>query len=133
MTELRAAASSDIKRAPAYLDMVRVTAGPAGLGPDATEALWRAASAAAHGKRWFVGATYIARVGEEVAAGRFRVIHEFNPDAITAVVTFESKLTLWATLLFVERLGLDVQALYEQGMTQLMDDLPRGAPVHDRL
>jgi hypothetical protein len=133
IAELRAAASSDIKAAPAYLDMVRATAGHAALRPDAAEVLWRTASAAAHGKLWFVGATHITTIGEEVTAGRFRAIHEVNPGAISAVVTFASKLALWATCLFGQRLGLDVRVLYDQGLARLTRDLPRAVPDPDAL
>ncbi|UCN15837.1 hypothetical protein LFM56_05855 [Cellulomonas iranensis] len=117
-----------IKAAPAYLDMVRATAGRGGVTDDHAEVLWRTASAAAHGKAWFVGAAHITHLGEEFAEGRFRAVHEVNPRAISAVVGFASKLVLWATFQYVSRLGLDFPSLYSSGLAQVASDLPRSVP-----
>lgn len=117
-----------IKAAPAYLDMVRATASRGGLSDDHAEVLWRTASAAAHGKAWFVGATHITHLGEEFADGRFRAVHEANPQAISAVVGFASSLVQWATLQYASRLGLDVPSVYSIGLARVASDLPRSVP-----
>ena len=117
-----------VKTAPNYLDAVRAVASHGGTDPDQGEVLWRTASAATHGKLWFVGATHTSTVGAEYAPGRFRVVHEANPDSVTAVVTFASKLALWATDLFVERLGLDRQEVSRIALIRVAGGLPRSVP-----
>ena len=117
-----------VKAAPNYLDVVRAAASHAGVSPDQGEVLWRTASAATHGKLWFVWTTHSTTVGEEYAPGRFRVVHEANPESVTAVVTFASKLVLWATSLYAERLGLDVPQVQGVGWDRVVSDLPRSVP-----
>jgi hypothetical protein len=118
----------EVKAAPAYLDMVRATASHGRVSDDHAEVLWRIASAAAHGKAWFVGATHATVVGDEFTKGRFRAVQEVNPEAISAVVGFASNLVQWATLLYATRLGHDVQGLYASGLARVASDLPRSVP-----
>jgi len=117
-----------VKAAPNYLDVVRTAASHAGASPDQGEVLWRTASAATHGKLWFVGTTHTTTVGEEYRPGRFRVVHKANPDSVTAVVTFASKMVFWATALYAERLGFDVQDLHSVALGRVARDRPRSVP-----
>lgn len=117
-----------VSKAPNYLDMVRAAAHHTPLSNDRAEALWRTASAAAHGKAWFVEATHTTHVGHEFAAGWFRAYQEPRPEAVSAVVTFAADLVRSATALCAKRLGLDVDNLFSSALSKVRAELPRSVP-----
>lgn len=118
----------EVKPPPAYLDMVRAVVGNIDESADRAEVLWRTASAAAHGKLWFVGATHTTRTVARTVDGRVRAEHRANPDAVTAVVALAAALAHWAARLYIERIGLDVNEIATAAFKQVMADLPRSVP-----
>lgn len=74
--------------------------------------LWRTASAAAHGKAWFVDVTHTTAVGDECAPGHFRAIRRPEPETVSAVVRLASSLTQWGVLRLAQLAGLDFDLLF---------------------
>lgn len=122
---VRAARAEAIPAAPGYISMVRDTASVVDMAPDDAEVLWRTASAAAHGKLWFLEATHTTTVGEEFAPGRFRARREPDPGTISAVVTFASQLVENTVLRFALLAGAPLQTLIPQSMQAVTADMPR--------
>lgn len=126
---ITAAHARPIGRAPSYVSMVREVAVAAGSTPDAAEALWRTASAAAHGKLWFTSATHDVLVGPEFAPGRHRALHLPDATKITETITLATGAAAWATNRYAELAGADVNALHPAVMATLEANQPRRVRV----
>ncbi|GAA1995500.1 hypothetical protein GCM10009718_36880 [Isoptericola halotolerans] len=122
---VRDTAGGPIKVAPNYLDMVRAAANLGGLEPDDAEALWRTASAAAHGKLWFLEATYSTDLGEEFSAGRFRAVRRPDAGTISTVVTLATEVTERAVVRYALMLGAPLERITQRAVEQLRKNLPR--------
>lgn len=126
---IRDLSATEIKPAPAYLDMVRDAAAVVGMVADDAEVLWRTASAAAHGKLWFIDATHETTIGEEFAAGRFRAVRTPDPGTVSAVVTFAADLAERVVLRFGQLLDAPLGEFIAASLQIVADDLPRAIPM----
>lgn len=97
--------------APSYLDVVRSAAPRVDRSPADLEVVWRTASAAAHGKGWFVYATHDVVVGEEYEPGHFRAISIPREEALADVLGIAAKLAHVTVLRYSEGLGCDWRSL----------------------
>jgi len=120
-----------IQSAPSYVAMVRDAALRAGWDANGAEELWRMASAAAHGKRWFTGATHHTILGEEFSPGRHRAVHFPDPDKITEMVALATKVADWAVIRYGELAGAPLDELHRQCMQALQNNMPRSVQVPD--
>lgn len=126
---IRAAHTREIKTAPSYVAMVREGAPRVGFSADDGELLWRTASAAAHGKRWFTGATHHTIVGDEFAPGRRRAEHVPDPHKVTLAITLATTMTEWATNRYGELAGAPVADLGTTAIAQVAANMPRRVRV----
>lgn len=131
IAQIRASHPTEIKKAPAFLDMVRSVAPHAGMAPDDAEVLWRTASAAAHGKPWFLDATHTTTRGDEFAAGQYRAVRTPDPGTISAITTFATSVTERTTLRFAQMLGADLNDLIQSSLASVQDNMPRAIPLTD--
>lgn len=111
--------------APGYVDMVRAAASFVSLDPDQVELTWRVASAAAHGKSWFVHETHRFTVGEEFADGYFRTFVMPDPERISEVFDLAGHLTLAAAQRYCDALGMNVQVAYDLAVERLRTMAPK--------
>lgn len=101
----------NVSQAPNLVDMVKHSAKSMEWGsrpvttPDALEFDWRAMSAAAHGKQWWMDSAHHIQIGEEYEPGYFRVLLTPDPTAITKVVGLAADLAFSATIRYVQGLG----------------------------
>lgn len=121
-------ASGPVQRAPTYLDMVRAGAQLGGLAADDAEILWRTASAAAHGKSWFIEATHRVTVGTEYAPGRFRTVREPEPGTVSATFRYASALALRTVFRYISLGGHDFEAIGDAALAAVAANLPRSVP-----
>lgn len=117
------------KGEPKYSMMVRDCATVIGMQPDELEALWRSASAAAHGKNWFQYVGYSMDVGDEYEPGYFRAALHPDPTEITRSITAAASMVNYGVLLFVTRAGYQPQPLVAAAMAKLLAETPlKGEP-----
>jgi hypothetical protein len=112
------------KQEPRYSAMVGECAGAIGMTPDELGALWRSASAAAHGKMWFQHVGYNTVVGEEYEPGYFRAYLEPNPAEISRCVTAAARMTLHGVTRFAAASGYDVALVTDAAFTRLKSETP---------
>lgn len=117
--------ADEVKAAPNYVDLVRGAASYAGVAADHAEVMWRIASAATHGKLWFVGATHAAVVGEEVEQRRGHVKQAVEPSSVTTVMVIASRLVAAAADLCAQRSGADLVRLGSEALNDLRNNPPR--------
>lgn len=125
ISAIRESVDDEIKVAPAYLDMVRAAAPLGHLESNDAEVLWRTASAAAHGKLWFVEATQSTEIGEEFVAGYFRAVRTPDPGTLSPVVTLAVEVTDRALARLGVLLGEHMQQLFTTALDRVASDLPR--------
>lgn len=122
---LHASTDDRIKGAPNFLDMVRAASPIVGTSADDAEVLWRTASAAAHGKPWFLEATHSADIAEEFAGGRYRAVRLPDAGMISAVVTLAAEVTDRAVLQLGHLLGAPLGDLIPLSLRTVAADRPR--------
>lgn len=103
-----------------YLDMVRASAKLIERGPDELEVLWRTASAATHGKSWFVDATHETEKGEEYQPGYFRAVRTPREEVLLDVEETACHFTLSAVFRYVNGLGYDAGPLFASASEQVL-------------
>lgn len=133
ITRIRSSHWGVIKAAPSYCDMVRAVAPSVDHDPDVAEMLWRTASAAAHGKQWFMSATHTGLIGEEFEPERFRAEYLPHPEKITALVTLASQAAERTLMRYAELAGADLGALTAYGIEVVRAQQPRAVLIADRL
>lgn len=126
---IKEAYPGDIKSAPSYVAMVREAAPQVGITADEGEQLWRTASAAAHGKRWFTSATHLSVVGEEFAPGRRRAQYVPESRHITESVTFAMKVVQSAVSRYGKLLGAPLAQVTGQALGAVEQNMPRRVKV----
>lgn len=116
LTDLREASKelishTELKDELRLVKMIRGAARAAGRDPDAYEALWRLASAAAHGKSWYTSVAHYVDPAFEWKSGRY--VRASIPDInrLTEMVGMSTWLTEWAVRSFTLDSGEDFDSL----------------------
>ena len=109
---------------PKYLMIVRECSSAIDMDPDDLEAVWRGASAAAHGKNWFQHVGYRAEVGEEYEPGYYRVMLTPDPGEITRTVEAAAAMVARGVVRFVLSAGYNPAALWKPAMARLAQETP---------
>jgi hypothetical protein len=110
---------------PKYLMIVRECAEVIKTAPATLEAIWRGASASAHGKNWFQHVAFDLRAGEEYEQDYFRVLLLPAPSEITRAVQAASDMLTYGVTKFVLRAGVDPQPLFRVALERLASEIPR--------
>ena len=107
-----------------YLFIVREAATIAGADPDASEAIWRAASGSAHGRRWPAHVLQRIIPGEEYEPGQHRTMQIPDADAITRVISTASEASYQGVLRYLHSAGVDIGVAREKAVQRVGALLP---------
>jgi hypothetical protein len=107
-----------------YLFVIREAASIVGVDPDETEAIWRAASGSAHGRRWPAAVLQRVIAGQEYEPGKHRAMLIPDPEAITRVMAAASAVSMQGVLRYLHSAGVDIEAAREQAIQSVGATLP---------
>lgn len=125
LEDVREHFAEDELRPPNYLSVLRETASTVDRDPDEVEAIWRASSGSAHGKRWPTLALQLAMPGEEFEPGQFRTLLMPDPDAMTRALSIADGLLTYGVSRFLQLSGADVTAAHQDAMQWLEAVVPK--------
>jgi hypothetical protein len=109
---------------PKYSALIRECAPAINMEPPQLEALWRGASAAAHGKNWFQHVGYTVAVGEEYEPGYMRATLLPDPTGITRSVGAAASLAQYGVMRFITHAGHHPDSLYPAALARLEAETP---------
>jgi hypothetical protein len=107
-----------------YLFIVREAAAIAKADPQEIEAIWRAASGSAHGRRWPAHVLQEVIPGEEYEAGQHRTLQIPDPQAITRVISAASEASMQGVLRYLHSAGVDINVARERAIRRVGALLP---------
>ncbi|MGJ9412404.1 hypothetical protein ACHAAC_06805 [Aeromicrobium sp. CF4.19] len=116
--------TEDQLRPPSYLSVLRETASVVRRDPDEVEAVWRASSGSAHGKRWAAHALQRVTPGEEYEPGQFRALLMPDPTAMTRALDVADALLTYGVSRFLQQSGADFAAAHQDAMQWLESVVP---------
>jgi hypothetical protein len=119
--------SEEQLRPPSYLSVLRDSASVVARGADHVEAVWRASSGTAHGKRWPALALQRLSPGEEFEPGQFRTLLMPDATAMTSALDIADAFLAYGVQRFVQFSGADFEALHADAMQWLETVIPRNA------
>ena len=111
-------------RPPSHLSVLRAAAPVAGLDPDKVEAVWRAASGAAHGKTWASLALQHVVPLDEYEPGQFRTLRVPDSGPMTEVLKVAEHMTAHGVLRHADFCGVDIAAILERARVWLAGVIP---------
>ena len=109
---------------PSHLTVLRAAAPIAGIQPDDMERMWRAASGAAHGRRWASLALQQVVPVEEYEPGQFRALTVPDPDGMTEILDTAQALTFHGVLRHAAFCDADIQVLLDNARLWLVSVVP---------
>lgn len=111
-------------KAPAYLDLVKIAARWAEQDVGVAEYTWRLASAATHGRNWFMGATHTTVPGHEYTPGYYRATYVPDAEQVADVLKLAEAVLTRATFRYLMGCGYDLARCLEVAMEQLAKEAP---------
>ena len=111
-------------RPPSHLSVLRAAALVADLDADEVEAVWRAASGAAHGRVWPALALQHVVPLDEHEPGQFRTLRVPDTGPMTEVLKVAEHMTAYGVLRHADFCGVDIAVMLEQARIWLADVIP---------
>lgn len=109
---------------PSHYSVLRWAAPEVAIEPDEIERIWRAASGAAHGKRWSALVLQHLIQGPEYEPGQHRTLAIPDTAGMTEILRAAEQMTFYGVLRHADFCGADIQALIDSARLWLVSVVP---------